>query len=74
MTRCKFRLQSKRVQDGPNPTAELTFWAVTSGSKENEEFFRYTPSGQLTLCVVRPEVAEQLTVGAEYYLDISPAG
>ncbi|MCB1020331.1 MAG: hypothetical protein KDC27_10400 [Acidobacteria bacterium] len=68
--RAKFKLHTKaEAEDG----FSLTFFPVTSGSKENEEFFRYTPSGTLNLSTVNKDAAAQFTPGAEYYLDITPA-
>jgi hypothetical protein len=47
---------------------------VVDGSAENKEFFKWTPSGSLTLSSINTAIADQLAVGAEYYIDISPAG
>jgi hypothetical protein len=47
--------------------------AVTSGSPENREFFKYTPSGQIRMGVIGNEVARQFEVGREYYVDFTPA-
>lgn len=70
MMRCKFRVD--RVTYEPEQ-ATLELSAVTAGtSRENSEFFRWTPSGQLKLSVVRHEVASKLRPGQEVYLDITP--
>jgi hypothetical protein len=45
---------------------------VSSGSPENEKFYKYTPGGQLRLEVVSLEIANTFKPGKEYYLDISP--
>lgn len=69
-TRCKFKctnVTAGGTDSDPNYSAE--FDAVVSGSKENEEFFRWTPSGALRLSVCREANFEQ---GKEYYLDITP--
>jgi hypothetical protein len=44
--------------------------AVTEGSKENDEFFKYTPGGTLTFYCVNPAAAEQIEEGKEYFIDI----
>lgn len=50
---------------------EITLEAVTDGSEENESFFKYTPSGQIKLAVVNPDVVFE--EGKEYYVDFTPA-
>lgn len=47
--------------------------AVYDGSPENKEFFKWTPSGQISLGVLNPEAWKQLELGKEYYVDFSPA-
>jgi len=44
------------------------FYPVTEGSPENEQFFAYTPSGQLQLSSINEGLFE---VGEEYYLDFT---
>ncbi len=44
--------------------------AVTSGSPENDKFFKYTPGGNLTLYTVNAEAAEAIEIDKEYYIDI----
>lgn len=70
-TRAKFYLYSKTVYSGDSAT-HLMFQAVTSGSPENDAFFKWTPTGKLEMSV-KPEVAEQFIVGEAYYLDFTPA-
>lgn len=68
--RCKFTCTSKEPnQDG----VELTFAPVTSGSAENDEFFNFTPWGELKFGTINEDAANQFEVGNEYYLDLSPA-
>lgn len=70
-TRAKFYLYSKTLYMGDSAT-HLLFQAVTSGSPENDAFFKWTPSGKLEMSV-KPEVAEQFELGKSYYLDFTPA-
>lgn len=44
---------------------------VVSGGPENEQFFKYTPFGNLEMGTVNPAV--QFEPGKEYYLDFTPA-
>lgn len=57
--------------DGAGGTIRMS--AVTSGSAENDAFFKHTPNGQLYLSTVNQAAADQFVVGREYYLTIAPA-
>lgn len=46
-------------------------YPVTSGSPENESFFKWTPGGKLELSTVNPEAAKQFVPGKQYYIDIT---
>ena len=46
---------------------------VVNGSKENEEFFKYTPYGKLDLGIVNPDAAKEIESGCTYYLDLTKA-
>jgi hypothetical protein len=70
MVRCKFVCVSK-TECGD--TVHIYMQPVYDGSKENKEFFKYTPGGEISLNVVNPEAAKQIEQGKEYYIDISPA-
>lgn len=73
MIRCKFNVSKKTeiaTTTGNEFKVEMT--AITDGSEENKEFFKYTPSGKLSLGVLKPEQAVGLVVGDEYYIDITP--
>lgn len=70
-TRAKFRCDAVTVtQDGI--TAFLS--PVTHGSVENEQFYRYTPRGQIEIGVVNATTAALFEPGREYYVDFTPAG
>lgn len=65
--RAKFRCTKKDDQ-------VIKFEPVTSGSKENESFFKYTPGGELRFDgLANPAAAAQFAEGKEYYLDITEA-
>jgi hypothetical protein len=66
-TRCKFKCQSVTEFEG-GFSAE--FYAVHSGSPENEKFFKFTPNASLKLQTLHEKGFE---VGAQYYLDITKA-
>ena len=69
--RAKFVCQAKTpAEDGSHVT--YAFSAVYGdGNEENAKFFKFTPSGQLSLGCCNPEV--DFEVGAEYYLDFTKA-
>lgn len=52
-------------------TVELS--AVTGGSEENKEFFKWTPGGKLTLPNLHKAPASIFVPGQEYYIDITLA-
>lgn len=68
--RAKFKVVDKH--DGENGS-QIRMEAVTSGSAENDSFFKWTPSGQLSMGTINAEAAKQFEVGKEYYLDFTPA-
>lgn len=69
--RAKFKVQSVTESEGGLKTANLT--PVTSGSPENEQFFKWTPGGQIQLGTINPTAAEQFTPGRQFYVDFTPA-
>lgn len=70
--RAKFKVTRKDIDPQSPSEFVIGLQAVTSGSPENDEFFRYTPSGNLLLQTVNKAVAAQLEIGQECYLDITP--
>lgn len=44
---------------------------VTTGSEENEKFYAWTPGGYLTLSTVNLEIAKELILGKEFYVDLT---
>lgn len=71
--RCKFRCISKKEMtqyNSPQNLYEFEFYAVTDGSEENKNFFKWTPNGSLKTGVVQQDA---FVVGKEYYLDIIEA-
>lgn len=67
--RCKFKCVGKEDNtDGSTVTLE----PVTYGSKENEDFFKYTPYGSFYFGTINREAAKQFEVNKEYYIDLTP--
>lgn len=70
MVRAKFRVVSVEPNGGSD-TIKLR--AVTSGCPENNEFFKWTPSGEIMIGCANPSATAAFVVGAEMYVDFTPA-
>jgi len=68
----KVKVESLELYGDGGGSVRMT--PVISGSPENEQFFKWTPSGKIEFGTVNKAVMDQLTLGAEMYVDISPAG
>ncbi len=66
--RCKFVCIEKIERAD---TAGFKFSPVSSGSEENKQFWKWTPSGSFEFQCLNPDV--KFEVGKSYYFDISPA-
>lgn len=52
--------------------SEVKMLPVTRGSPENEEFFKWTPSGEIKIGLIKKEQAEVFQPGREFYIDMTP--
>lgn len=52
--------------------AKVELNPVIDGSKENKQFFSYTPSGKIEMHI-KSAAIEQFEIGKEYYVDFTPA-
>lgn len=68
--RAKFRCHYKEETESG---FTIKFSPVSSGSEENDRFYKYTPWGELVLGTVNKDAAVQFEVGKEYYLDLNAA-
>ena len=75
--RAKFKCVSS---EDTNPNAaegeklkNIKLEAVIDGSDENKAFFRWTPSGQISIGCVNEAANQQFEIGKEYYVDFTPA-
>ena len=75
MVRAKFTVQSISQNNPENPEerSSISLSPVTSGSKENEEFYKWTPVGSILLSTINEAAASQFEVGKSYYVDFSAA-
>jgi hypothetical protein len=72
-TRLKVVCGFKQTNPENKDAQLLTFNAVTSGSEENKQFFKYTPGGIFQFYTINAEAAAQFEIGKEYYIDIFSA-
>lgn len=61
------------IHDAPDGGGSVIMHPVTSGSPENESFFKYTPSGSLNLSTINQAAFDAFEEGKEYYIDVTPA-
>lgn len=75
MVRAKFYVSEvKRVKwQNQEELVTICLHPVVSGSEENKEFYKYTPSGQIELGTINAEAAKQFELGKEFYVDFSLA-
>jgi len=67
MVRAKFKVNS--VKNYEHGAAEVMMEPISSGSEENKHFWKYTPSGTLSMWIDNPDAVKQFVPGQEYYLD-----
>ena len=71
MVRAKFMCVSKKeIPDG----FVIELQPVTSGSPENEQYFKYTPYGKIEVGTINKAAAADFVVGKPYYVDFTQAG
>ncbi len=68
--RAKFKVILK---DKSDDGYKITMEPVISGSKENEDFFKWTPWGRLDFGTINESAASEFELDKEYYLDFSLA-
>lgn len=69
--RAKFKVVSVTEHEGDIKTAKLQ--AVSSGSAENAEFFKWTPSASIDLSTMNPAAAKHFVPGKQFYVDFTEA-
>lgn len=71
MVRAKFRVTA--MTETGDQAFMITLRPVTSGSPENDDFFKWTPGGCIELATINEKAAEQFQVGSSYYIDFTKA-
>lgn len=74
MVRAKFRVVSvtKSVWNADQVTVKMSPM-YEQPTEENISFSKATPSGSIELDITNPAASEQLTLGAYFYVDFTPA-
>jgi len=70
--RCKVRVGevTRRMDHEGNVGSEsVTLYPVTSGSEENKQWSKATPSGKLELQITNPDAYGKLVSAREFYVD-----
>lgn len=63
----------EEIEAGDDGSGDVKLSAVVSGSEENRNFFKWTPSGTLRMGTCNAEALSQFELGKDYYIDITPA-
>lgn len=72
--RCKFKVDSITQHASNGTSVSMTpVYSNNDPNHENSKFWRATPSGELKFYCANPDAVAQLELGAEYYIDITPA-
>lgn len=73
--RAKYKVSAKEstLGSGKEEMVTIKMNPVINGSKENEEFFKYTPAGEFRLGTLNKKAAEYFQLGEEYYVDFTKA-
>ena len=75
--RAKFQVME--VQRQGETSQQVRLMAVTDkpfdtdGKSEDNDFSRWTPSGELNMAITNPMLDGKLVVGQKFYLDFTPA-
>lgn len=71
--RCKMRLDNVFAQSWGGSKAIFSCSYDEDLSKEAKSFQKATPTGHAEFQIDNPAAAEQLVIGAYYYVDFTPA-
>lgn len=70
----KFKCETIEISGEPESLGfDVRLTPVTSGSEENEQFYRYTPGGEFKLYTLNETAGKYFTPGKEYRITIEEA-
>jgi hypothetical protein len=70
MVRAKFKCVEKTQMESGE---KIKLHPVTGGSPENENFFKWTPFGQIEIGILNENASKEFEVGQEYLVDFTKA-
>lgn len=70
MVRAKFRVSEKTLLE---QGGKVKLTAVSGGSEEDKEFFKYTPGGSIEMQVLNDTALAAFEPGKFYYVDFTSA-
>mgnify|MGYP000844752033 FL=1 len=73
MVRAKMKCCEIATSDAGNGATNEVVKLTAVYGPGNETWSKYTPSGQVSLCITNPEAVRQFKVGAAYFVDFTPA-
>lgn len=74
MIRAKFKVDSVlSTFVGKDRGYIVSLTPVVSGSEENSQFYKYTPSGSITLSTINAFSAQEFQAGGEFYVEFTNA-
>lgn len=73
MARVRAKFYVETVQPNEDGSGTIRLRPVYDGSEENKAFYKYTPGGEITLSTINPQAVEAFEVGAQFYVDFTPA-
>lgn len=71
--KAKFKVTTVKHVDWSDAVRVIELSAVTSGSKENADWSKWTPAGSISLTIDNPVASDQLKLGSEVYVELTPA-
>lgn len=71
--RAKFTCTSKSHDTNDSTVGSVAFQPVYTGSPENEEFFKFTPAGSISMATLNPNAFAQFEPGKDYYVQFMSA-
>lgn len=69
--RAKFKVVDVQPINENDMGGHVQLSPVIGGSEENDEFYRYTPGGSISLSTINEKALAEFNVGDEFYIDFT---
>ena len=79
MSKVRCKMMCEKIEHRPTSNPEDVYVQVSlravynDGDKENANWAKYTPSGQIGLAITNPSAIDAFEIGKFYYVDFTPA-